>query len=181
MKVLRVALALLFVANLGSIFITDALPTDPALFGQKPFHSHTTFEIKGEPSDTSHWSSHWGANRPGKPQQASRTEVELVINHGVRGVQKFVYVEILADSQADADAVMSLLENDFSQAYPPTGQFQQSNGLQHLEKPYDKNRFFWRQRFELLLIANAVVIFCILIVSIFATRKTTNSEPGGVM
>lgn len=176
MNVLRIALALLLVANLGSIFITDVLPTDPALFGQKPFHAHTMFEINGEPSDKSCWSSRWGPNRPGKPQQASISEVELMIGHGVRGERKFVYVETLADSQADVDAVMSLLGKDFSQAYRPTEQYQSPIGIQHIEEPYDNHRFFWRQRFELLLIANIVAICGILIISIFCARKPTSPK-----
>lgn len=172
MKLLRVALALLLVVNVGSIFITNA-PIDPALFGQKPFHAQAIFEINGEASDPSRWTSQWVSNHP-EVQQNPITEVELKINHSLRGTD-LARVEILADTQEDADAVLSLVENDFSQAYRPSGQFQQPIGRQH-EETYANSGYFWRQCFELLLIANVLAIFGILIISIFCARKPTSPK-----
>lgn len=169
MRALLLALTFLLIANIGSVFITDVAPMDPDMFGEKPFHAHTVFEINGEATDPSRWSATWGPNRSGKPRGNSQTEVELMIGHGIRDTD-LVYVEILADSQDDADAIMSLVEEDFSQAYRPAAKSQQSNGRQHIEEDIHNNRFFWRQRFELLLIANSVVIFLLLIQGIFSIR-----------
>ena len=164
MRIARVIILLALLANIALIVFPllggTGLPGTQVWgwFFSPRIEKEAYFSISGQPFDHNSWSSRWGVNRPVDGRShAILSEIEVRIQHESRS--GLVVVSVTGDSEAEVDACIQTLASDVKSTYSTSDPLAAERGYLQGGSDVSASTIFWRQRYQWLLIANAVVFF----------------------